>query len=173
MRCSWFFGFPWSFLYVSVLYIVRLMMLYFRLFCYVWICRMSDPLIDAVVDELLNDAHPNRVALEERQRAVEEVICIIILFSLYYHLARARHSCFSTTGVIWYREKTPKVQQIVTRRRLNWFSLKVSKSSEKLRGLFELTEIWLEMVINVNYFHFAFCQVYNYAEKFCSHNNMN
>ena len=31
-----------------------------------------DPLIVAVVDEVLNDAHPERVELEEGQRAVEE-----------------------------------------------------------------------------------------------------
>ena len=34
--------------------------------------EVSDPLIDVVVDELLIDAHPNRVAMEERQRIVEE-----------------------------------------------------------------------------------------------------
>ena len=33
---------------------------------------VSDPLIDAAVNEFLNDAHPDRVELQERQRAVEE-----------------------------------------------------------------------------------------------------
>ena len=34
--------------------------------------EVTDPLINAVVDEILNDAHPDCVELEERQRAVDE-----------------------------------------------------------------------------------------------------
>ena len=34
--------------------------------------EMTDPLIDAVVDELHNEAHPHRVELEEGQRALDE-----------------------------------------------------------------------------------------------------
>ena len=33
---------------------------------------MSGPLINAVVQEVPNDVHPNRVALEKQQRVVEE-----------------------------------------------------------------------------------------------------
>ena len=32
----------------------------------------TDPLLDAVVDEFLNKAHPDRVELDERQRGLEE-----------------------------------------------------------------------------------------------------
>ena len=33
---------------------------------------MSDPLINTAVDQLSNDVQPNHIALEERQRVVEE-----------------------------------------------------------------------------------------------------